>query len=647
MRSLILGTAGHIDHGKTALVKALTGVDTDRLKEEQERGITVDLGFAEYQPCEGILFGVVDVPGHEGFIRNMLAGATGMDLVLMVVAADEGVMPQTREHLAIVGLLGVPKLAVALTKVDLVDPDWLDLVADDVGDLLSGTPYESAPIVGVSAKTGEGLQDLGEALARLGQAAEEHRTGDLVRLPIDRVFTIRGAGTVVTGTLWSGTLSQGSKVRLLPGDQEGRVRAIQVHGKELSEAPAGTRVAVALKGSDVSHHELSRGQTVVEGTGWASSWMLTAYVGLLSDTGWILEQGQRVRLHLGTAEVLARVAVLSGDVLMGGEEGWVQFRMEEPVLGRVRDHFVIRSYSPVTTIGGGRIGEVLPRKRRTLKPGEGSLLKDRLDGNLDAAVLGLLEMAGVQGASIESLPQRTGFPKDELDQAVAALEGLNSIRRVEGRLFGGRTWSDIETTIRKRLQDYHETFPLRPGLVLEELRQVVPGTFGPRLAEAVIQGLASEGAVLIQKGRASLEEFRPVLTKDEEAFGNLLRVRLREAGLAPPSTRDLAEGSPDSDTVVDILRHLEDQGDVISLDGDFFIDAEALLQAGEEVVATLGGSAELGPAAFRKIIPVSRRHLLPILRFFDLKGITTRIGDSRSVSERLPEAWGTRPGQGT
>ena len=408
MRRLILGTAGHIDHGKTALVKALTGVDTDRLKEEKERGITIDMGFAEYKPGKDILFGVVDVPGHEGFIRNMLAGATGMDLVLLVVAADEGVMPQTREHLSIVQLLGVPRLAVAVTKSDLVDPDWLDLVQEEIQELLQDTPYSGAPVLPVSSLTGEGLDELSEALATLGMEAEEKGAEDVVRLPIDRVFTIRGAGTVVTGTLWTGTVQEGARVLVLPGGREARVRSLQLHAQEVREARAGARVAVGLSGSRVGHQDLFRGQTVVDGSGWAVSWMLTCRVSLLADTGWELEQGQRVRVHLGTAEVLARVALFQKDRLMGGEEGWAQFRLEKPILARVRDHIVFRSYSPVTTLGGGRVVEVLPRKRRSLAPGENRLLKARLGESSEDALSALLEMAEWTGVPTPSLPHHTG-----------------------------------------------------------------------------------------------------------------------------------------------------------------------------------------------------------------------------------------------
>ncbi|NNM07171.1 MAG: selenocysteine-specific translation elongation factor, partial [Gemmatimonadetes bacterium] len=466
MRRLILGTAGHIDHGKTALVKALTGVDTDRLKEERERGITVDLGFAEYQPGDDVLFGVVDVPGHEGFIRNMLAGATGMDLVLLVVAADEGVMPQTREHLSIVRLLGVPRLAVAVTKADLAEPDWMELVREDIQLLLSGTPYGGAPILPVSALSGRGLSDLGDALADLGRQAQEKGV-DVVRLPIDRVFTIKGAGTVVTGTLWSGRLAEGARVVVLPGEKEGRVRSVQVHGEEVKEVQAGARAAVGLTGAKLGHHDIQRGQCVVQAPGWDVSWMLTCRLSLLPDTGWDLEQGQRVRVHLGTAEVLARVAVFGGDRIPAGGQGWAQLRLEAPVVARVRDHLVIRSYSPVTTIGGGRVAEVMPRKRGKLRSGEGDLLQGRLADSGPRNLSALLEMSEWEGIPRDSACQRTGLSPANLESAVRELEEGNALVPVEGRLFSKGVWEEGRSLILSNLKSYHERHPLRPGIPLQ------------------------------------------------------------------------------------------------------------------------------------------------------------------------------------
>ena len=335
MPSLILGTAGHIDHGKTALVHALTGIDTDRLREEKERGITIDLGFAELS--DGVRhMGVVDVPGHEGFIRNMVAGATGMDVVLLVIAADEGVMPQTREHLDIVTLLGVERLVVALTKADLVDEEWLEMVREEVQGLLAGGPYEGATILPTSVRTGAGVEALARTLLATAEQGSERDSTDPARLPVDRVFTVHGTGTVVTGTLRSGRLRIGDRVRVIPGELVARVRGLQVHGREVEEARLGERTAVALAGAGTDRQTLARGQAVISGPGWAPASMLTARLRVLQGAGWRIARGQRVRVHLGTAEVMARCAVLEAEALEPGDEGWVQLRLEEPVPARAR-----------------------------------------------------------------------------------------------------------------------------------------------------------------------------------------------------------------------------------------------------------------------------------------------------------------------
>ncbi|MYJ16997.1 MAG: selenocysteine-specific translation elongation factor, partial [Gemmatimonadetes bacterium] len=360
MRRLILGTAGHIDHGKTALVQALTGVDTDRLAEEKRRGITIDLGFAELPVSDDLAFGVVDVPGHESFIRNMLAGATGMDLVLLVVSADEATMPQTREHLAIVRLLGVERVVVALSRIDLVEEEWLELALDDVRELLAGTPYADAPIVPTSAVTGAGLDELRAALAREGGRARARLDADIVRLPVDRVFTVRGTGTVVTGTLWSGSLSLDQRIRLEPGGLAARVRGLEVHGRSVRTARAGERTAVALAGSRVGREAVGRGQVVVGADPWVAADRVTARIELLPDTAWGIERGQRVRVHLGTSEVMARVFLLDCAEIVAGEVAWAQLRLEAPLVARTRDHVVLRSYSPMTTIGGGIVAEPSP-----------------------------------------------------------------------------------------------------------------------------------------------------------------------------------------------------------------------------------------------------------------------------------------------
>ena len=641
MRRHILGTAGHIDHGKTALVKALTGVDTDRLKEEKERGITVDLGFAELRPTEDVRFGVVDVPGHEGFIRNMVAGATGVDLVLLVVAADEGVMPQTREHLAIVRYLGVPGLVVALTKADLVEEEWLELVREEVEELLAETPYRDSPVLTVSAVEGRGLEELTDLLASLGEAIEERGQDDVFRLPVDRVFTIRGAGTVVTGTLWSGRLRVGDRVRILPGEKEARIRGLQLHGKETEEATAGSRVAVALTGSGISHQEIHRGQTLVEGEGWESSWMLTCRTSVLPDTGWALEQGQRVRVHLGTAEVLARVALLETDLLAPGEEGWAQLRLEEPLVARVKDSLVLRSYSPVTTMGGGRVAEVSSRKRKRVSPSQVELLEQRLSEDPRQALLSHLETAGWSGAEVAALPQRTGLAPTRAREVVERAREGKELHGLGELLFHRNVWEEGEERLLEGLRAFHEAEPLRPGLPLQEFRQRLPGAHGSTIADALLEALVDRGALRSRGGLVALAGFRPRLTPRQESLRKELRHRLREAGLAPPTLKELAEEVDTREKIRDILRLMEEDGDVLALEGDLYFWREAVREAGRDVVEALGGEGGLGPADFREVLDLTRKHLLPLLRHFDTEGITTRMGNERSVAGRVPADWGT------
>lgn len=640
MRRLILGTAGHIDHGKTALVKALTGVDTDRLKEEKERGITIDLGFAEFLPREGLHFGVVDVPGHEGFIRNMLAGATGIDIALLVVAADEGIMPQTREHLSILQILAVPRLAVAVSKADLVDGEWMDLVLEDIHDLLGRTPYSGAPVLPVSTVTGQGLAELTEILGAVGEETADRCVEDVTRLPLDRVFTVRGAGTVVTGTLWSGLLRLGARVRLLPGDQEARIRSLQIHGKHVDEARAGERVAVGLSGSRISHSELSRGQTLVEGEGWRTSRMLTCRLSALPGTGWEIEQGQRVRVHLGTAERLARVALLEGDRVAGGEEGWAQLRLEAPLLARVRDRLVIRSYSPVTTLGGGQVAEIGPAKRRSLVPGEKALLEARLGSSPSDAVAALLASAAWDGVPLADLPQRTGFSPPAIVEAVEGLLGVGAAVQLERFLFSEETWLLTREKVLSALRAHHRESPLRLGMPLEELRQIPPGERGFKLGESALQDLAIQGLISVQKGVASIADFRPRLTSDQEVLRARLRSILQESALSPPALGEMDEELGSVGSVQDILRLMEADGEILALDSGFHFWRDAVLTAGRTVVSVLGGASDLGPADFKSVLPLSRRHLLPLLRHFDTVGITTRRQDGRDVSVEVPPGWG-------
>lgn len=632
MRRAILGTAGHIDHGKTALVRALTGVDTDRLPEEKARGITIDLGFAELPLDAETRLGVVDVPGHEDFIRTMVAGATGMDVVLLVVASDEGVMPQTREHVDIVTLLGVPRMVVALTKVDAVEVEWLDLVEEEVAAFLARTPYAGAPVVRTSAREGTGLETL---RAALGAAVTEVRArieDDAARLPVDRAFTVQGMGTVVTGTLWSGTLTTGERVRLLPSGIEGRVRSVQVHGRDAPEARAGERTAVALAGVDRA--EAARGETLVSGAGWDPSWMLTVRLGVLPSAPRELEHGMRVRVHLGTAEILARCAVLEPEgALAPGSAGWVQLRLEAPALARVGDRLVIRSYSPLATLGGGVVAEPAPPKRRRLDGADAptlAALTSLAEGSPAERLEGALVLAGWAGVPLATLTQRAGLRPGEVAPLVREAAGRGALE-ARGVAFGPTVVAAGRARVLGALEEGHALDGLRPAVPLERLRSALPGWAAPGLADAIVAVLAADGALELAEGGARRPGFRAVPTPDQEEACQALRALYREAGLAAPFRDELPGALATRADLPQLLRYLEAEGELRTVDDGLLVWSGALDEGARALGTALAGRTDLGPADFREVLPVSRRHLMPLLAHFDGLGVTVRRGPVRDV----------------
>ena len=632
---LILGTAGHIDHGKTALVKSLTGVDTDRLQEEKARGITIELGFADFAPREDLRMGVVDVPGHEGFIRTMLAGATGMDLVLMVVAADEGMMPQTREHLEIVRLLGVEQMVVALTKSDLVEEEWLPLVEEEVREALRESPYSQAPLVVTSTVTGVGIETLKDKLVEVAESAGKRSSEDLVRLPIDRAFTVKGTGTVVTGTLWSGRLSIGEAIVLQPSGVRGRVRGLQVHNASVEHAGAGERTAVAITGAEIALDTAERGQVLVADGGWGPTGMLTAQLRVVQGTGWHVRHGQRVRVHLGTAEVMARVVTLEGEEIKAGDEGWVQLRLERPLLARTRDRFVIRSYSPVTTIGGGLIAEALPAKRKKLGTNESSELSAIIHGDAELALGAALRLASWRGIAADEASVRTGLSPAESQAATRALlrEGA---REAGGRLFGESIVKASRALMDDAVDAFHRDEPLRAGITVELLRQTVPTHDEGRLADMLLSEAVTSGTLEIRDSVVSRAGYESVVTDRQRDVMEEVRDLYRKAGLAAPMVSELPEAIRSRDDLWPLLKLLERRGHLVALDDELFIDAEEFLAAAERVATELAGATGLGPADFRELLPVTRKHLIPILSHFDQTGLTTRGPDGRNVGQREP-----------
>ena len=614
---MIIGTAGHIDHGKTALVRALTGVDTDRLPEEKRRGITIDLGFAPLElPNVGVA-GVVDVPGHEAFVRTMLAGATGIDLALLIVAADEGVMPQTREHLAILGLLGIRGGVVALTKRDLVDDDWLDLVRLDLAEALVGTPLADAAVVPTSVVTQDGLVGLRDALAAAALQVAPRTAEDVFRMPIDRVFTVRGTGTVVTGTVWSGTLTRDAVVRVLPEDRTARVRGLQAHGAAIDSVRPGTRLAVALAG--VEHDALSRGGVLVADPGWHPTRVLRADVTLIGGPDTLLSPRASVRFHLGTTEVGARI-VTSGGPLAAGETKPARVVLDSPIVSRAGDRFVIRGGSPVSTLGGGVITDPNPSHRRP-RPWTGAH-----ETPTDRLRLALAE-AGGAGLALDDLPVRLGAPP----RVVAALFKAVDEPPVQlgRRLFAAAERERVIASLIGLVDAHHTRHPLEPGATLQTVRAQLAGH--PELIDDAINVAVGRVLVTVDGGIIRRPTWAPLLSSEQQALKSTLVQTLQSAGPEPPSLSEL--GSAHGPSVAPLLRMLEREGTVVPVESDRYYAKDALESLVIRLRDGMRPGREYSPSELRDVIGLSRKYLIPFLEYCDRSGITERRPAGRVIHD--------------
>jgi selenocysteine-specific elongation factor len=611
--AVIVGTAGHIDHGKSALVTALTGRPMDRLAEERRRGITIDLNFAPLDLGDGVTAGVVDVPGHEDFVRTMVAGASGFDVALLVIAADEGIMPQTEEHLAILEQLAIPTGVPVVTKADLVEPDWAELIVGDVAERLSCCSVRFDYPMLVSAVTGQGVDALRARLREHAGQTEIRLRNDAFRLPVDRAFSVAGAGTVVTGTAWSGSVALGDLVRLLPGKLEGRVRSIESHGHAVERTEPGARIAVGIAGVDRA--DVQRGHVLV-GTDvpWAPTLALDAEVSLLPSASRGLAPRTRVRLHLGTAEVMARA--LPRGPIGPGATGLARFRLEEPVVARGGDRFVLRSFSPVTTIGGGRVLDPLPPARAAPWP-------DELRATDPVHRLTGLIARRPFGVELAAVPILSGMPAGAVNSAGP---GDPSLRSIRGHLVLGRQVTDATEKALQSLKEFHRRQPVERGMPLETLRRALRGP--EWLIEAAIEAGTSTRRLVVDGGIARLAGFEPRVAGGEPEIDRLVRM-LQTAGLSPPSVSELERETGRRD-VAAVLRLAAARGLVEAVERDRYYAVDALRHF-TTTLEEIGRSGPIHPPDVRARVGVSRKFLIPLLEWADTRGITVREGDARRL----------------
>ena len=648
MKSVVIGTAGHIDHGKSALVRALTGTDPDRLKEEKARGITIDLGFAHYE-SNGVNFAFVDVPGHERFVKNMLAGASGIDYVLLVVSADESVMPQTREHFDICRLLGVPAGIVAVTKADLVDAESIELVRLEVRDLVSGSFLEQAPIVAVSARTGEGLDALRHALDDLAATASEREGGGPARLPIDRAFSVKGFGTVVTGTLVSGALAIDDELELLPAGRRVKVRGLQVHGQKEARARVGCRTAANLTGVEVA--EVGRGETLATPGTLETTRRLDAVVSLLPGAR-ALRHGARVRFHQGTSELFGRVAVAVGDLskadatddvgrtllaqeIPPGARAHVRLRLEAPAVLTRGDRFILRAYSPPVTIGGGEVLDPHP-PRGGIRTVTGRARLRALDhagpDREDRARLVMIGERGAAGLPLTALTTRAAVAPEDVARVVEGLVKAGHVEQVGQVLVPSSVLSGLAARLLKELEDFHRAQPLADGVPREELRERLFSRADAAVFERVLTDLQAR-RLISGRERLALTSHRVALSDDESRAHQAIEDAYRHAGLRPPDLAAVMASANVSAAVAErMIALLIRQKVLVKLDTLYF-HANALDRLKQDVVAlkTRGKEAKVDVGAFKETYGVSRKYAIPLLEYLDRERITRRVGESRVV----------------
>lgn len=617
MRHVILGTAGHIDHGKSSLVQALTGVNPDRLKEERERGITIDLGFAEMAFDDGTRLGIVDVPGHERLVKNMLAGAGGIDMVLLVIAADEGIMPQSREHMNICNLLRIKTGLVAITKTDLVEPEWVDLVADEVRGFVEGTFLEGAAIVPISSRTGAGIPELKAAIHEVARTVSIKPSKGLFRLPVDRVFTMKGFGTVVTGTVVSGSVDVDEQVEVLPSQLRTKVRGLHSHGSTVKAIQAGQRAAINLQ--SVEKEELRRGDTVVTAGRFTPTRALDVTVEVLPSAPELKNRAQ-IHFHLGTAECVGRVVVYGADKVEPGAQAYCQVRLNEPVVAQAGDRFIIRRFSPVETIGGGQVLDPTPPRRKRREGVADLEVYER--GTLEERIAVKVRKTGSEGMTRAALEGWVNAEVPAVRDAVGALKGRGEIFKLEDVLVHREGFARFERALTGLLSAYHEANPMKRGMQKEEarVRLHVPYKTFHSLLEMV-------PGVLMDKDAIALRSFSAALSDEDK---DAILKALGEAGFQPPTKAELAAALKAAEAQVsDILKLMHSEEMVVRINDSMYMAREAYDRMIGVLKAHYAKSEDMTVAEFRDLLGTTRKYALPLLEHLDSSRMTLRVGDVR------------------
>lgn len=633
MKHIIIGTAGHIDHGKTTLIKAITGRNTDRLKEEQDRGISIELGFTYFDLPSGQRAGIIDVPGHEKFIKSMLAGVIGIDIVLLVVAADEGIMPQTLEHLAILDLLGIKKGFVVLTKSDLVDEEWIELVEEEVNEEIKGTFLENSPIIRVSSTKAIGIDKVIELIDNYTLELDEKDYKDMSRLPVDRVFSISGFGTIVTGTLLSGQFKVGEEIQIYPGDKKARIRSLQVHDQDVDLAYGGQRVAINLAGT--KKDDIHRGSMIAPINSMTETMMLDIKIKLLKSLDRNIQNRTRLKLYIGTKEVLCRLVLLDKEELKPGEEAYAQLRLEEEVVAKRGDKFILRFYSPMFTIGGGEILEPNPIKRKRFDENTLKELEIKEYGDAKDIIEKIIEDKSNNFPSLKEISASTSMLeenlKNEMEQLIQEKRIIVFALTKELYPIHINYYNHVKSKIIDELKAYHAKYPLRLGMYMEEIRSKYLKSAKPKVAEKFIDMLIAEGVIFQVLENIKLADFEIIYNEEQCNISENIIEQFKKMDFLPPKKDDLINLIDNKSDFEEVFNSLLNKNVITRIAEDIFILNETLTLAIDKIKEYIKNNTNISIAQCRDLLNTNRKIALGILEYLDQIKVTKRDGEKRTL----------------